>query len=269
MSTPDATESARALYAVTLKHIRKINDRVTQEQLAIEVHSSQSVISGIEDSTRTPGLGLSKAIDKFFGLPKIFEAIQMRIVEETGLPPGFPEYADVEAEATVIQVYENFVIPGLFQTPVFARGVIQTGPWAGKVETLLARRLERQEALHKENPPLIVVLIDEYALKRTVCDKDVMREQYQHLLELVQSPMAALCVVPADSGLCPPGSFYILELPGRPAVGYAENATGQGALIEGGQALTDLKVQYEMIRNKALSDTESERMIRDLLEKLK
>jgi hypothetical protein len=94
-----------------------------------------------------------------------------------------------------------------------------------------------------------------------------MREQYQHLLELVQSPRIALCAVPADSGLCPSGSFYILGLPDdRPTVGYAENATGQGELIEGGQALTDLKVQFEMIRNKALSDTESERMIRDLLE---
>jgi hypothetical protein len=269
MNTLDATESARALYAVILKHMRKINGRVSQDKLALSVHSSQSVISGIEDCTRTPGPGLSQAIDAFFGLPKIFEAIQIRIVEETGLPPGFPEYADMEAEATVIQVYENFVIPGLFQTPAFARGVIQTGPWAGKVETLLARRLERQEALRKERPPLIVVLIDEYAVRRSVCHKDVMREQYAHLLELVQSPMIALCVVPADSGLCPPGPFYILELPDRPAVGYVENATGQGALIEGGQALTDLKVQFEMIRNKALSDTESERMIRDLLENLK
>lgn len=74
------------------------------------------------------------------------------------------------AEATALRGYENLVIPGLFQTEAYARAVLSTRPNTADdaIKQLVAARMQRQDVLGREEPPLIWSLIDEAALHREV-----------------------------------------------------------------------------------------------------
>jgi len=265
MTLPEPRESARGMYAFHLKRLREEHG-LSQPALGKKVHVSASLISGIENCTRTPSPKLSAAFDAYFGIPEFFTALQPRVVEEIGLPAGFPEYTDAEADAEVMRFYDNFVINGLFQQEDYARAVLQAAERPEKLERLIAARMARQEILSRKNPPMVITLIDELVLRRPFGDAEVMRKQYEHLLQLADEQKIALHVVPADSGFCPEGAFSILSFLDSPDIGYVESAGGKGQFIEAGQHLSDLAVLYELIRNKALSDTDTVRLIRDLLE---
>ncbi|MEO3786352.1 helix-turn-helix transcriptional regulator [Actinocorallia sp. B10E7] len=267
MAAPPPEESARAFFAFHLKRLRE-QRKLSQVSLGKAVHASPSLISSIENCTRTPSLSITKALDRFLGVPQFFEALHPRIIEETGLPVGFAELTDAEGEASTIKLYENFVVTGLFQIEEYARAVLQAAERPDKLEFLVAARMERKELLCREEAPMIIALLDEFAVRRLFGDQEVMAKQYLHLLHLAQEPRIALHIVPADSGLCPEGAFKILHFPESPAIGYAESVGGQGHLIETRRHVAHLDVLFEMIRNKALSGIDSERMVRDLLEAL-
>ncbi|GAA2738005.1 helix-turn-helix transcriptional regulator [Actinocorallia aurantiaca] len=266
MTLPEPRESARGMYAFHLKRLREEHG-LSQPALGKKVHVSASLISGIENCTRTPSPKLSAAFDAYFGIPEFFTALQPRVVEEIGLPAGFLEYTDVEAEANMIKLYENFVIHGLLQTEEYARSVLSAGNRPDKIDRLVATRVERQAILYREEPPMLIALLDEFALHRPFGGREVMRRQYEHLLKLAAEPRVALHMVPGDAELCPEGAFAILTSSESPPMGYVESAGRKGLLIEAGQHLAELEVLFELIRNKALSDTDTERMIRDLMEK--
>lgn len=267
MAVPPPEDSARAFFAFHLKRLRE-QRKLSQPDLGKLVHASPSLISAIENCSRTPGLILSKALDAALGVPRFFEALHPRLLEETGLPAGFTEFADAEAEANMLKMYENFVITGLFQIEEYARVVLQANERPDKLDHLVATRVERQELLHVEDPPMVIALLDEFAVRRPFGGRGVMEKQYTHLLHLAQKPKVSLHVVPADAEICPEGAFEILSFSENPPVGYVESAGGRGQLIDMGRHVAQLDVLFETIRNKALSAADSERFIHDLLEAL-
>lgn len=267
MPAPQPEESARAFFAFHLKRLRE-EAGLSQPALGAEVHVSGSLISGIENCTRTPSLELCKALDRFFGVPMFFEALYPRVIEETGLPAGFPEFADAEGTAGVIKLYESFAITGLFQTEDYARAVLRAGQQPDKLERLVAARMERQEVLRREDPPVIVALLDASAIRRWFGDREVMRKQLEHLLQLAQEPNILIHVVPDHAQVCPEGSFTILSSPGEPDTGYAESAGGRGRLIDNSEYVAELGILFELIRSKALNAEDSATFIRTVLENL-
>lgn len=267
MVPPKPEESAQGFYAF---HLRRHRERAGQSQPALgaQVHISGSLVSGIETCTRRPTLRLSQGLDRFFGLEMFFEGLFPRLLEESGLPAGFAEYAEAEARACMIKLYENFMITGLLQTDAYARAVLRAGQKADKLERLVAARMERQEILRREEPPWIVALLDEAAIRRVVGGRDVMREQLQHLLDTGQEPGVTIHIVPANAPVYPEGSFKILSFPVESDTGYVESAGGIGRLIEPGTHVAELAVLFELIRSVALPAAESEKLIRDILEGL-
>jgi hypothetical protein len=216
--------------------------------------------------TRTPTVAVAQGLDSHFGIPHFFSPLILRIVEETGLPAGFAEFADTEAQANVIRLYENFVVTGLFQNEDYARAVLRAAERPDKLESQVQTRMARQGLLRRDNPPMVIALIDECALRRPFGGPEVMRKQYEHLLALIQDQKIALQIVPADAGICPEAAFELLSIEGSHTIGYAEVAGGRGHLIEDDAHVAELEVLFELIRRKAMSAAESEQMTRDLLE---
>jgi len=95
----------------------------------------------------------------------------------------------------------SHLVPGIFQTPDYARAVISgTRPAfaADEIERRVAARIVRQTAiLDRDNPPDIHIILDEAALHRTVGGADVMQ---QHWLEKIRRNGNLRHIVPIGSG---------------------------------------------------------------------
>ena len=133
-----------------------------------------------------------------------------------GLP--YATYVGLEAEATSISDFGLGFMPGLLQTPAYARAIVRAAvpKWVPEVvEQRVQGRMTRQQILFAEQPPEFEAVVDESVLHRVVGSPAVMRDQLEHLMELTDLPHVTLRVIPYDAGALPAGNnkFIILRLP--------------------------------------------------------
>ena len=265
MSDIDPMDSAQDFYVFHLKRLRQAAG-LSQEALGPKVGYTGKAIGLIESKKRRPTFKLSTALDTLFGIEKFFEALLPRIAEEAGLPPGFWEYVEEEARASQIRIYGQFIIPGLLQIEDYAREVMRAGKKPERLEELVKTRMERQEIFKREDPPNVVLLLEEGTLRKVVGDREITRQQLAHLLKLIQEPNVSIYVIPANAQVFPESSFTVLSFDNDPDVGYEESVGGRGRLIEPGPQVTELGVGFELIREQALPAAESEALIHEVLE---
>ncbi|MDN3262566.1 MULTISPECIES: helix-turn-helix domain-containing protein [Streptomyces] len=134
------------------------------------------------------------------------------------LPSWFPTYVGLEGAASLIRVYEVQFVHGLLQTESYAREVVRRGmkgASAADIERRVALRLERQRHLLSDNAPELHIVLDEAALRRPYGDRDVMRGQLQHLIDISGRPNVRLQVMPFSFGghSGESGAFTILSFP--------------------------------------------------------
>jgi hypothetical protein len=148
------------------------------------------------------------------------------------LPSWFQPYLGLEAAAVLIRTYEVQFIPGLLQTPEYAKAVILLGHGnapPAEVERRVAVRMKRQQVLAREDPPQLWVVVDEGALRRPIGGPEVMRAQLRALVDATKLPHVRLQVIPFNAGghAAAGGSFSILRFPEQdlPDVIYIEQLT--------------------------------------------
>ncbi|AYN43677.1 XRE family transcriptional regulator [Streptomyces dangxiongensis] len=134
------------------------------------------------------------------------------------LPTWFPTYVGLEGAASLIRVYEVQFVHGLLQTEEYARAVVRRGmkgASAADVERRVALRLERQKYLLSDAAPEFHIVLDEAALRRPYGDREVMRGQLQHLIDISARPNVRLQVMPFGFGghSGESGAFTILSFP--------------------------------------------------------
>lgn len=249
-------------------HMRRLREGLglSQGTLGDTVGYTGKFIGHVETKRRRPNKKLSVAMDGLFDVPRFFEALLPRIAEEAGLPPGFWEYVEEESRASQIKMYNQNYIPGLLQTEAYAREVLRAGKRKDKLEELVATRMERQEILWLDDPPNVVVLLEEGVLRKVVGSSEVTREEYAHLLKLVEEPNISIYIVPLDAPVFPESSFTVLSFDDEPDIGYEESVGGRGRLLEAGPHVTELGVGFELIRKVALTAADSEALFRSLME---
>jgi transcriptional regulator with XRE-family HTH domain len=95
--------------------------------------------------------------------------------------------------------YEPFVVPGLLQTPAYARTRITrgVGSISRSVEEILRIRMERQAVVRRRNPADFVFFVHEQALRTQVGSAAVMHEQVLHMVLMAALDHVTLQVVPA------------------------------------------------------------------------
>src|SRR5205823_7882045 len=136
-----------------------------------------------------------------------------------------------ETEATALYVFEHSLVPGLLQTPAYARAVLATRPNTAEdeIDNLVAARLARQAVLTRDDPPapLLWTLIDEGVLHRPVAPAEVMHDQLMYLVQMSRRPNVTIQVVPysegGHTGLL--GAFTIADLNGSPGTVNVEDIT--------------------------------------------
>jgi hypothetical protein len=160
-----------------------------------------------------------------------------------GLP--YSDYVGLEAEATSISDYGLGIVPGLLQTPEYARAIVRAKApkWAPEVvDERVGGRIARQRLLFSEHAPSFQTVLDESVLHRVVESPAVMQAQLERLLELSLLPRVTIRVVPFDAGVVPAGTnkFIILRFaqPGVADLVFIESLTGELYLDEPKQVET-------------------------------
>ncbi|GIJ77443.1 Helix-turn-helix domain-containing protein [Micromonospora phaseoli] len=141
-------------------------------------------------------------------------------------------YAELEAGAAGIIEYQPAVVPGLLQTPAYARLRIAAGHLidpAVDVEADLRARAARHAVLRRPEPPRYTALITELACEQAGDPVEVWREQMRHLLELAALPHVTIRLLPVGAGRGPvpltPFSCYSFPDPADPRTVMLEALT--------------------------------------------
>jgi uncharacterized protein DUF5753 len=124
--------------------------------------------------------------------------------------------AEVETEAESVRNFENVMIPGLLQTPEYARSMLGerladiTG--VDDVDDAVAARMQRQQILYRSGKQFHVV-ITEAALRYLLCPPEVMAGQLDRLVALSTLTTVRIGVIPFSVQLpvIPLQGFYIYD----------------------------------------------------------
>ncbi|MFD5187388.1 helix-turn-helix domain-containing protein [Streptomyces sp. NPDC058357] len=151
------------------------------------------------------------------------------------IPEGFDLYIGLEEAAERLAWYEAELIPGLFQTPDYARALIKRSDPErddAEVERRVHVRVTRQALLTRVTaPPNVDVALNEAVLRRPVGGNKVMAEQLEHLVHLNELDNISTRVIPYSAGLhagIMSGPFVTLRFPvnTEPPTVYVEGFTG-------------------------------------------
>jgi hypothetical protein len=162
----------------------------------------------------------------------------LSLVRRANTPGWWHEYGDVtprwfgmflglEQSASIIRTYEAQFVPGLLQTPDYARHVITLGPWRpDETERRIELRLRRQQLLAGADAPILWAVLEETAVRRPTAPKAIMRAQLEHLARIAEQRNVTLQLVPESFGGHPVTGmpFTILRFaePDLPDVVYLE-----------------------------------------------
>ncbi|QKV91194.1 helix-turn-helix domain-containing protein [Streptomyces sp. NA02950] len=120
------------------------------------------------------------------------------------LPPAYRDFISLEAEASQACTLETTVVPGLLQTPDYARTVTRAAlanlPQP-QVDALVEVRIARQSVLYGSEPLRLHAVLDEAVLRRAVGGPEVMAAQLRHLAALGELPQVRLQVLPYSAGM--------------------------------------------------------------------
>ncbi|MFC4466720.1 helix-turn-helix domain-containing protein [Streptomyces xiangluensis] len=119
------------------------------------------------------------------------------------LPPTYRDFISLESQAGAMRTLENSVVPGLLQTPEYAREVTRAaldGLPDGKVDALVEVRLARQEVLRSDAPLRLSAVLDEGVLRRSVGGPEVMARQLRRLRDAARLPHVRIQVLPFGVG---------------------------------------------------------------------
>ncbi|MFI0978425.1 helix-turn-helix domain-containing protein [Streptomyces sp. NPDC021093] len=183
------------------------------------------------------------------------------------LPGWFQTYVGLEGAASLIRIYEVQFVHGLLQTEAYAQAVVARGiphATAAEVDRRVALRLERQKILVSERAPHFHAVLDEAALRRPYGDRDVMRGQLQHLIDISERSNVTLQVMPFNFGghAGESGAFTLLRFPESDLsdLVYLEQLTSALYLDKREEV-----GQYERVMDRLQEDCPSPSATRDVL----
>ncbi|MCX4548979.1 helix-turn-helix domain-containing protein [Streptomyces sp. NBC_01267] len=193
--------------------LRKLRERAgkTAREAAGLISTDQAKISHIEAGRTGIGEDRIRRLASFYACDDhaLIEALCAISREHRGqfwwdeyrgvLAPGFLNIAEMEHHARHMQCLQSVTLPGLLQTPEYARALFEAVLPKLPEEDVAARlehRMRRQSLLDREQPPTFDVLVHEAALRMRVGGRTTAREQLQHLIEATDRPNVTVQVIP-------------------------------------------------------------------------
>ncbi|WP_329252156.1 helix-turn-helix transcriptional regulator [Streptomyces sp. NBC_01478] len=255
----DPSSSPRALLGAELRHARE-KAGLSQEELGQRLFVSGSFIGQLESGTRRMLPEYARMLDVELGTGDFF-ARNCGAAAKSQYPEHFAEAAEAETSATEIREYTPLLIPGLLQTPAYARAVCRayqpTAPDEA-IEELVTARIERTRILDDPTEPLLWAIVDEAALRRVTGGPAVMAEALSRVLGLIRQSRVIVQVMPFEAGAHPgmEGSIKLMDFNDAPPLVYFEGV-GTGRLEDDPTTVRQHRRNYEFLAACALSPENS------------
>ncbi|MET9731914.1 helix-turn-helix transcriptional regulator [Streptomyces sp. NPDC006458] len=238
---------------------------LTLKELGGVLFCTGSLIGQIETALKVPQREFAERVDAALMTDGFFSRL-VGLVLRSQLPSWFQAYAEMEGKATFISSYQCQVVYGLLQTPEYAAALFEVDH-PGRIDELVAARVDRQRMLEREQPPSLWVVLDESVLYQLVGDRDVMRGQLANLLRYRNNPWVHIQVLPyevgAHTGMM--GSFNVLRFDDHPDLHYCESYD-QGHMTANPQVIRERSVGYARLQAAALSLEDSADLITRVME---
>jgi transcriptional regulator with XRE-family HTH domain len=251
---------------------------LSQDHVAEHLGAAVSKIVRIENAQSTVSLGDLRVMLTLYSVPPEEHERLLDLARNArkrqgwwsayrDLLPG--KYMALEAEASEILNYEPSCVPGLLQTPEYARALISSDRrlHPEDIDRYVQARMTRQKRLWADDPSLSLhTLIDEAALRRVVGGRDVMRAQLQAIEQAMQRPNITISVIPLQAGAYPslgvPFAILSFHDPRDPDVVLVE---GRGErYFEDAEEIAMFRADWEDIKRLTSSAEDQHRLINNL-----
>jgi transcriptional regulator with XRE-family HTH domain len=245
---------------------------LSQEQLGQRVGYSGAQVGKVETGERAPSQEFAQHCDQALpGAGGLFLRIyHLARRWDGGYPSWFVEWVQAEGRAITLHTWEPLLIPGLVQTPEYARALFQAWRSArtdAELDQLVSARIERQLIFERPNPPSLWAVIDEGVLTRCVGSPQTMRDQLAHLLDVSDRLRITIQVVPAGAGAHAGllGAFAIAGFGDAPGLVYLESPD-QGQTTQRSSVVVKVSETFDTLRAEALPRGASRDLIRKVAE---
>ncbi len=248
----------------------RLDAGMTVEQVAEQLLCSPSKVSRLETGHRGASVRDIRDLCDIYGIGDPVRREHLATLAKEGRSQAwwqpfdlpYATYVGLESAAMLIRDFEPGVIPGLLQTPAYARAVHDAtldrlSPEV--VDQRLEVRKTRQQILVSDDPPRLAAIIDEAVLHRVIGGPAVMRAQLQGLISACDQPNITVQVLPYAVGAHPAldSTFIVLEFP-HPVAGvvYVEGLVGQ-IYLERPQEFQKYVRVFERLTAMSLSQKDS------------
>ncbi|WP_028648974.1 helix-turn-helix transcriptional regulator [Nocardiopsis sp. CNT312] len=142
------------------------------------------------------------------------------------------DFVWLESRAHSLRMFTTNTVPGLLQTEDYARSLMLVAnrhSTKREIERWVSLRMERQQALDRDEPLQVSVILDEAALRRQVGGPQIMAAQLLRLSESAALPNIEIRVLPFNVGAhaSPDGPFTLIKMADPfPAVAHIESPAG-------------------------------------------
>ncbi|WP_262928426.1 helix-turn-helix domain-containing protein [Streptomyces sp. CBMA29] len=191
---PESTEPEDDPSASPLKHfgrevkLERERTRLSRAELGKEASCGYSLVAKIEAGERMPAFDFAEACDRAFPDANGRFGRLWPLVIKYAYPSWFRPFVELEAAAATIRSFQVQVVPGLLQTPEYARAVMEAGRLrlgTRRVDDLLTARMERQRILARPDPPDLWVILHESVLRVRVGSAQVFGAQLSAVEQVV------------------------------------------------------------------------------------
>lgn len=198
------------------KRLRELRRRVelTGKQLAESLSWPASKVSKLENGRQTPtdqdildwtratiSEGETEALLASLHTLEVQHAEWQRVLK-AGLLSHQVELAETDRQTKLYRAFEPVVIPGLMQTPEYARArfsqVVMVHKVPNDINDALQKRMQRQEMLYRQDKHFHFVLT-EAALRYRLCSPDIMLGQLDRLISLTSLRNVRLGIISNDT----------------------------------------------------------------------
>lgn len=290
MTEPGAYGGPTAQRIILGTHLRRLREAagISRTEAAWEIRGSESKISRIE--LGRVGFKVRDVDDllTFYKLEDEAERERLLTMARQANDPGwwqryddltpiwFHDYLGLEMAADLIRTFELQFVPGLLQTPEYARATIQLGRQdvalpRDEVDRLVSLRMGRQEVLTRQRPARLWAVLDESVLQRPIGSRAILRAQLEHLIEASRRHNVTLQIIPFEKGgyTATGGAFTLLRFndPDLPDIVYIEHLTS-AVYLDKREELDTYVVTMDAVSITASQPRETESILRRAIERL-
>ncbi|MGW5676333.1 helix-turn-helix domain-containing protein [Streptomyces sp. NPDC003860] len=250
-------------------HVREMRTarKMGVRGLGTAIGCSGAYVSKVENAKLVPNAKFAQGCDRVFGTGTMLTK-QLQQALEGDHPTWFEPYTQQERKASQILDFSTMFVPGLFQTPNYARALYRASAprlATSAIESRLAARMRRHEILDRDTPPEVWVILYEACVRTLVGSRQVMAQQLERLAQEAEAPNITIQFVPFSVVPAIGTSFTLLTFDRGHTALHVEGPHG-GRPLETPKLVQTGRAIFDRLRAEALGHDASVVRIQEIRE---